>query len=40
MVAYVADIAAPPMEAATSSSNSGLHAILIILPNDYHLLQK
>jgi hypothetical protein len=37
---YVADIAAPPMEAAASSSNSERPAILMILPNDHHLLQK
>jgi hypothetical protein len=37
---YVADIAAPPMEAAASSSNSEIPAILMILPNDHHLLQK
>jgi hypothetical protein len=37
---YVADVAAPPMEAAASSSNSELPAILMILPNDHRLLQK
>jgi hypothetical protein len=37
---YVADIAAPPTEAAASSSNSELPAILMILPNDHRLLQK
>jgi hypothetical protein len=37
---YVADIGAPPMEAAASSSNSELPVILMILPNDHHLLQK
>jgi hypothetical protein len=35
----MADIAAPPMEAAASSSNSELPAILLILPNYHHLLQ-
>ena len=37
---YVEVIAAPPMEAAGSSSNSELPAILMILPNDRRLLQK
>jgi hypothetical protein len=37
---YVADIAAPPKEAAAYSSNSGLPAILMILPNVHRLLQK
>jgi hypothetical protein len=37
---YVADIATPPMEAAASSSNSQLPAILMTLPNDHLLLQK
>jgi hypothetical protein len=37
---YVGDIAVPHMEAAASSSNSQLPAILMILPNDHHLLQK
>jgi hypothetical protein len=36
----VADISAPPMEAAASSSNSELPAILMILPNYHRLLQK
>jgi hypothetical protein len=40
MEAYVADRAAPPMEAAVSNSNSKRSAILIILPKDHHLLQK
>jgi hypothetical protein len=36
----VADITAPPMEAAASSSNSELPAILMILPNNHRLLQS
>jgi hypothetical protein len=37
---YVADIAAPPMEAAASSCNSEFPTILMILSNDHRLLQK
>jgi hypothetical protein len=37
---YIADIAAPLMEAASSSSNIELPVILMILPNDHRLLQK
>ena len=40
MEAWVADRGATLMETAASSSNSKLPAILIIPPNDYHLLQK
>ena len=40
MEAFVADRAAILMEAVDYSSNSKLPAILIILPNDYHLLKK
>jgi len=38
--AWVADRAASPMETAAPGSSSKLPAILMILPKDYHLLQK